>query len=161
MLLIEGPRNVGKTFLLKDYKVEKFSSLEYIENKSNDFSWGFTQGKDLMLKYLIKFLPKNTIFDRGFLSTAVYAKLFNRASNNEIDKYLESFIDIDEIKIVYIKGYNPNQRIKDSMDYLNYEDQEKIYDTYIRRFSHINFINNFNEKSVKEFKELLSEHFGL
>ena len=35
MLLIEGPRNVGKTFLLKDYKVEKFSSLEYIENIVN------------------------------------------------------------------------------------------------------------------------------
>jgi predicted AAA+ superfamily ATPase len=160
MIIIEGPRNVGKTFLLKAYSALKFNSIDFLSKHDEKVNWGFTCGKDLMLNYLSKTLPNHLIFDRGFISTAVYGQLFNRASPGEIEEFLENFVDNPHIKLLYIKGNNPNSRSKDIYDSLDYNKQLKLYDYYMGLFPHQVFVNNFDSSSIYNFRRLMNEYLG-
>lgn len=158
MILIEGPRNVGKTFLLDhfSYPVNKFKAFDYMKTlRLNKFAeWGFSCGKDLMFNMVAKYLPPDYILDRGFLSSIVYSILLERTTEKEANRFL-SLIDPTDMKIIYITGVNPSTRKKDALDYLDYGKQLVLYDKYIEKVPHISFTNNFDEESITRFNNLL------
>ena len=167
MIIIEGPRNVGKTYLLNKlefpyYKLS-YHKLMTMYSFSTDETVGFQYGKDYTLLQLnvSGFLPDNLIVDRSFISSIVYSRIFKRKNPGTLNKY---FYDVlmrywHNIKLVFVYGENPVQdRVKDTMDDLLYKDQLETYEKYITRLSQRDvtwFENKFDEKSVSEFMKII------
>lgn len=152
MIIIEGSRNVGKSYLLEQYlksfpnkfftyKFPFFDFYKELElDKELHAGTYFGYGKDLDLLSLAKsnLLPDNLILDRGFISNAVFAMIFRRAKETDIVKYLEllktHYADVT-IDIVYIEVSNEVEvevRTKDltEIDMLNIADSDIFPNTY-------------------------------
>lgn len=158
MIIVEGPRNTGKSFLINEVKdkfnIHKFNFIKYNSflNLKDSNLFYFTCGKDLA------FLEMNNdiILDRSFLSTLVYAKLENRVSDNILKDYCNFINDNFHCDIVFV--YGKNDKTRENKDIysgkFSYEDQ---YDTYLQfltrlyNFKITYFSNKFNEHSVGEF----------
>lgn len=175
MVIIEGPRNVGKTFLLSktglDDKIYKFSVSQFFDLfglQAEEKMVGFSLGKDFQIMKLNKegLIRPRTIMDRGFLSSVVYGVINNRFTKQFGDFYVKYIVDnflSDDVLIVYIDAGcegNPN-RCKDRWDNkIEFENQIEIYKRYLPMIPRGNltvFRNNFTPKSIEEFKELIEE----
>ena len=152
--LIEGARNSGKTFIsslfsMNDYKfpfTQWFGDLKYEDSSTNVHD--FAVGKEIMLLDLNKkgFI-KEMICDRGILTVFVWAVLSNRISESEASNQMSLCIKdglLDDVKILYVKGRNPNptSRDKDFWDHRENEgDKERLlYGSFI------NMIKNSGRK---------------
>lgn len=165
--LIEGPRNVGKSFLINELK--KVKSEEYIFHKTRMFPiidqipdpYVFI-GKDLPLLTMLSEGWDNMVIDRGFLSTLAYGSLFRRYSHNEMKSFLDYINQLTmDLTIVLVSGKNPNQneRHKDSFDELDnvYREQLECFEEYSKLITSatvIPFVNNFDGESSSRFINL-------
>ena len=173
MIIVEGPRNTGKTFLIENttqgrivYKFPFAPIFNYFEMDIN-VGRGFAMGKDLQFLsiYTSKLLPRSIISDRGFFSTAVYGVLDKRITESQAIEYLDfisSHFDMRYIKIVFVSGRNPNSEQvrakKDGWEDLTYEKQ---FDMYIRLAKYIQvdiiyFENKFDQRSMDIFREIIT-----
>ena len=163
-IIIEGPRNVGKTFLLEGIDHFKFDIIPFCKSFSpegRDLGY-FSIGKDLMALQLCQKYP--TILDRGFLSSLVYGKIENRFSAREEERFIYNIQEIlKDVAIVFIHGVNPFSRgPKDLFDkrFESYETQLSLYNYYIKEyFSEITipFENDFTLNSKEKFNLLIQE----
>ena len=133
MIFIEGPRNVGKTYLLDQYLKEfpnkfytyKFQFFKFYEelNLDKELNAGnyFSFGKDLDLLSLAKanLLPQNILLDRGFVSSIVSAMLFRKAKEEEMLHYIEVIKNLSrdlKIDIVYVEAGEKANRVERDKD---------------------------------------------
>lgn len=162
MIIIEGARNVGKTYLLDQYLktfpnkfyTYKFPFFDYYKelelDKELNAGTYFGYGKDLDLLALAKsnLLPQNLLLDRGFVSNIVFAMIFRKAKEAEMVKYLEMIKNrFSEVKIdiVYVEadeaGRTRNNvaevREKDNqeVDLLNVTNSDIFANTYSFKYS--------------------------
>ncbi len=163
--LIEGPRNVGKSFLIqkvlekKNFKLLKTEVIPIFSEIKNPY---ILIGKELpILSMLENHQFDSIILDRGFISTLAYGDFFQRYSSTEMD-VLTRYINSKNLNltILLLSGENPNkERNKDSFDFLDsrYEEQLKYFDKYFDRITcckKVKFTNNFDEDSVDRFLDL-------
>lgn len=110
IVLYEGPRKVGKTFLAKKESEEgkgvyyKFPFTEMTNiSKGSDFH-GISMGEDVQLLNLIYTGHlNNLIIDRGFISTVVYGIINNRITKKEGFDYLNYIFG--KYKILQTPGF--------------------------------------------------------
>jgi len=185
MIIEEGPRNVGKTFLIDSIQNDRYYQMSfklsffndymkeynkgYITDKiksSKDMDFGYSIGKDLMLTklFLQDLLSQSLIVDRGYVSTCVYSEILERVPYIQISNHrynISKLIRDTKIKIIFIYGRNPEKRTKDEMDGLSYEKQLKTYKRYEMLLKQdgiypIYFENKFDDQSVTDFKNLIN-----
>jgi AAA+ ATPase superfamily predicted ATPase len=162
--LIEGPRKVGKTFLINSllnknpkFKVFKTEILEAFSFFKNPYIFF---GKDLSLLSLIRSGNfDNLLFDRGFISTLVYGEFFNRYTKEEVDYFIGYINDyLPNLKIILIKGDNKKERKKDSFDFLDnsYSEQLDLFKKYLDKIdcSFEIIDNQFDKKTEENFIKL-------
>ena len=160
--IIEGARNTGKTYLLKNledytnpihYNNYKFAydwwneKLGDVYNSSyGDYTWKESEehilglSKELMVMDLNKkgLLNKNIMMDRGFLTVFVWSVLMERISLVVALKQLNLMNDIgllENLRILYIETSrdNPyNRGIKDKWDYVDKGKESYYYELIIK-----------------------------
>jgi hypothetical protein len=170
VIIIEGPRNVGKTFLLShlNKNVHQLKFVEFKEhfNLDKNLALGFSYGKDIAQLQLAKegYL-NNLIMDRGFLSSIVYSIILGRDSKDNLQKYFDYILDnglLENSKIIYIHGKNPVRRVnKDFLDDLEYDVQEKLYTEFISRMipsKHLEILENkFDDSLINTFVDIINK----
>ena len=196
MIYIEGARNVGKTYLLNKYLTQnpnrffvyKFPFFDYYKEldleKGLNAGTYFGYGKDLDLLALAKanLLPKNLIMDRGFVSNVVFAMIFRKAKEADMEHYLSviktKFPEV-RIDIIYVEAdengrfenHVANYREKDEKEIsaLNITNSDIFKSTYNFKYSwalellentpNINIhkiTNHFDDASIEEFNTLIN-----
>ena len=163
--LIEGPRNVGKSFLIrklsekKDLKILKTNVIDIFDKINNPY---ILIGKDLPILSMLGGPQFDSIlFDRGFISTLAYGEFFQRYSQTEMDVFTQ-YINSEKLNLtlILISGENPNiVRKIDSFDFLDsrYQEQLKYFDKYFDKITcckKVKFINYFDENSIDRFINL-------
>ena len=172
----EGPRNVGKTFLINkflethsNYQYFKFPFAQTYQECQNIFGedlektmLGLTIGRDLteMAFFKEQLLNTNLIIDRGILSTIVYGIIEKRWTEEQAKLFINSsLIPWDKLSVIFIQGINPEHRIKDEKwDKLLYKDQSETFIKTINQlgeqwgFTVKGFYNNFDVESIKRFQ---------
>lgn len=197
LLIIDGARDVGKSFLIdslrepelpsmKFYKFNFVSFHNYLmglngvseDERSKAIILGSGFGKDLQVMQLYKeklLCDKTIIMDRGFLSSAVYATVYGRITEEEAKNYLlhiqERFYMEDPVPpTLYVSApcENPHKRgPKDKWDdigdstklnqielyekFLNDADLQLIAETVSF------FYNQYDEKSVDDFSVMVGD----
>lgn len=187
IIFVEGPRNVGKTYLtqrssfqqwyhkldfsfyhnLLDFKAEVFYQDE---KAAGVLSLAFSFGKDLQLLQLLKNdrIRMPLIVDRSFLSSIVYARFFERCSDTYLAKYTNHIRELlyqveGQWHVLRVEGVNPHLReAKDifSKDE-NYTKESYLFDQYtkfvVKDTDFTIFENQFDDLSVIRFNKLLGE----
>jgi hypothetical protein len=180
--IIEGAKNVGKTFLLSQLEnktVYKFPFADYFNKFINtgDFNsstesktaYHFSTAYDVTLLSLNKLglISSEVVVDRGFVSNIVLGLVQNRITPKESVDYIKYLRDngwLEGIRIINIETvYSEAGRNKDEWEHLDRGQQDitsklileslKQYDTGVEI---VNFINNFDEESVIKFKALFN-----
>ena len=169
--MIEGPRNTGKTHLLKEsgIKVYKFPFAKWYDIldlgrdklAANAFGMGRLMLHDLSNNGYID----NIITDRSIISPLAWGVIEGRVSQKESHTLLmhmihEGILNADD-KIIYVTGDNPNGRSRgDHWDDSDFEIESKMYyhimetlDKYLGNV--IEFENKFDNLSTALFKKLL------
>ena len=196
---IEGPRNTGKTYMLDSmfhwllgnvemkhnfmrYKFDfggmfkNITEHNLLPNDIGNFDWHvLSMGKDLALMDMLKkdvLKEKDYVFDRSFLSSAVYSTISNRITFECACKYIELIVEnyssvLQHSKMIFVYGKNPKQRDgKDAWDVLDkeYDKQIDTYKAVIKETQlkkHIDIIeleNTFNGfTDTQNFYKILSE----
>jgi hypothetical protein len=170
LLIIEGPRRAGKTYLIAQQKTlpifkfdfnTNFSYWDFDKN-SKDIHW-FGLGKEIMLHELnlSGFLPK-MIVDRGILTNSVWGVFQKRITEEQAKKDLVNFHKrglFKDTKILLIEGQWKGKRTKDIWDEDDYRGEEE--NALFLSFSELlldlgvevqSFHNNFDLESVISFK---------
>jgi hypothetical protein len=184
MIIIEGARNVGKTYLLEQYLKNfpnkyftyKFPFFDFYKELELDQELNagtyFGYGKDLDLLTLAKsnLLPANLLLDRGFVSNAVFAMIFRKAKEADMVKYIEiikeHFSDVP-IDIVYVEAdeYSRTQnniaevREKDAseVDALNVTNSDIYSNTYTFKY---NWVLGLLDKCPNIHIHKITNHFN-
>jgi hypothetical protein len=179
LILLEGPRNSGKTYLSSIISYPKFKfdftgvygGLNLASDGKTTHSLGL--GKEIMLHQLYSkgFLGPNLIVDRGILTNQVWGRYQDRVGYdeifNEIDFINSSGLFIN-VEIILIKSDSPVEfrKNKDHWDHLENE-SERIEESSI--FHNVSsymidngikiheFINHFDSDSEVRFKELIDK----
>lgn len=174
IIIIEGNRNVGKSFLInsiKDhfnvYKVPFKSWFDNIldgdiKNNTSDSIFYFSSGADITLLDLYSkgLLKQNIILDRFFLSNVVFGLQSGRINKEIAYKNAKYLLDTygHLIKIIRVIGDNiEDNRNKDSWNIYNQNVTNQLYDDLFKdlNIQHIEFINNFNKQSIIDFYNLI------
>jgi len=154
IVLIEGPKNVGKTFMLKHSKFDtyKFPFIPYYKSmmavKPEDTghqskeAFHFTTAFDVTLFSLIEagvigpIVP--LLIDRSFLSNVVLGELQSRITHAEGLKYIDYLAEqgyLDKINMIYIDKFSAESgrsTNKDDWEFLGYEEQKAKYEQYFK-----------------------------
>ena len=174
--LVDGPRNVGKSFLLKELaKENKLADTMYkfdVVGAYNVFNYTKEQFHYVSIGNTMQFLQlvrdgfiKNIVKDRSFLSDLVYADMHDRVDASHLSDYIlylkNQYLDKIDIRIIIVDGINPNHREKDAMDTWDYNTQSNLFNKYaclmMDSFEVIKFENKFNAESVKDFIGLFDD----
>lgn len=187
IVLIEGPKNVGKTFLLKHSKFEsyKFPFIEYyktmIAKKPEDTghkskeAFHFTTSFDVSLFSMIESGVISPItpllIDRSFLSNVVLGELQSRITHAEGLEYIDFLADqgyLDKLNMIYVDKFSAESgrsTNKDDWEFLGYEEQKQKYEqyfTYLKEayeWEPTRFINQMTKGDIIEFdRAILSVH---
>lgn len=180
LIIIEGPRNVGKTYLIsKIDKPEKYKFM-FSDYFTNSFIQDFNQtslecndkkelhyfllGTDISFLNLIqeKVIEKDLIVDRGFISTLVFGIQAGRITYEQalnqgsyiLDRYGKNF------KVIYLQAaMKKDIREKDIWDFYHQNETHRLY-TKLMTDLEIDFIplfNNFDDQSVHLFNSIIQE----
>lgn len=178
LLIVEGPRKSGKTYLVNNqnklpvFKFDfnkNFSKWNLSKNSENTHWMGL--GKEIMLHELYHssmLTHKNLLIDRGILTNSVWGVFQNRISEEQSKKDLRNFKDLGffkDVTFIVIEGTWEQERKKDIWD----EDDSRIdEERYLfKSFSLflqdigvdiVFFPNEFNESSLKRFNLLLNNY---
>lgn len=173
IILIEGPRNSGKTFLINSLEgtsTFKFPFPDWFEKlKLDDQSretHSFALAKEIMLHQLNRdlFIDGSVFVDRGIITTWVWGVMQGRITLEEAKEQIDLWHEENLFRmtsLVIVNGDNPEEREeKDAWD-----DTEKKKEKYIYTevLSHVaktgvsvhNFSNLFDLESVVRFKLFL------
>ena len=169
--MIEGPRNTGKTHLLREsgIKVYKFPFAKWYDildlGKDKLAANAFGMGRLILHDLDNNGYIDNIITDRSIITPLAWGVIEGRRSQKESQKLLMEMINNGIInsdnKIVYMKGDNPHGRNRgDHWDEADYEIEDRMYyhimetlDKYLGNV--IEFENKFDKISVALFKKLL------
>ena len=169
--MIEGPRNTGKTHLLKEaeIKVYKFPFAKWYDildlGKDKLAANAFGMGRLMLHDLDNNGYIDNIITDRSIITPLAWGVIEGRMEEKESHKLLMEMINNGIInsdnKIIYMNGTNPNGRDRgDHWDDADYEIEDRMYyhimetiDKYLGNV--IEFENKFDNKSIALFKELL------
>jgi hypothetical protein len=155
VIMIEGPRNVGKTFLIKSlgnkiptykfpfakYFNESFSKVNTDEPNSIKELFYLTLGYDITILDLAKqgLLKEDLIVDRGILSNIIYGIQSGRISEDEgfeAWKWLNTEYK-DYFSVIYIdvpdEMQSADNRNKDMWQMYDNTKTRKIYEDFILR----------------------------
>lgn len=184
MIIIEGARNVGKTYLLEQYlknypnkyftyKFRFFDLYKELElDKELNAGTYFSYGKDLDLLSLAKsnLLPSNLLLDRGFVSSVVFAMIFRKVKEAEMVKYIEhikkNYSDVP-IDIVYVEADEKGRLLnnvaeirdkdKTEIDSLNVTNSDIYNNTYTFKYS---WVLNLLDKCPNIHIHRITNHFN-
>ena len=169
--MIEGPRNTGKTHLLKEsgIKVYKFPFAKWYDildlGKDKLAANAFGMGRLMLHDLDNSGYIDNIVTDRSIITPLAWGVIEGRMKERESHKLLMDMINNGIInqdnKIVYMKGENPSGRNRgDHWDDADYEIEDRMYyhimetiDKYLGNV--IEFENKFDKLSVALFKKLL------
>lgn len=180
IIIIEGSRNVGKTFLIDKVKdivsIYKFPFVKYfnesftnnipdnIKQQFNDKRELFflTLGYDITILDLMKkgLIKHDLIVDRGILSDIVFGLQSKRITENDainawkwlMNEYGQFF------EIVYITSNNKeDNRNKDAWCHYNNTENVKLSIDFLKNVNYEPCIinNSFNNKSVENFRKCI------
>lgn len=184
-MIIEGPRNCGKTYLCdklsRDVDTFKYKFSDFYEDLKmqdiickplTDPDWHyFSLGKDTMLLETLRTGAfddtHNWFIDRSFLSSVVYSVICKRIAlesaelyTNYIQKKYGSMFNTTPILLIH--GQNPKERgTKDAWDIYNhaYTEAMHLYTYLLNKYQikYLGFENDYTDESVKRFTELISK----
>ena len=179
LILLEGPRNSGKTHLSDKITQPKFKfdftgvygGLNLPTNGKTTHSLGL--GKEIMLHQLYSkgFLGNNLIVDRGVLTNEVWGIYQERVSYthvfSEIDFMISSGL-FDDVDIILIKSDVPMKfrKNKDHWDHLENNEErlkelsifEKVSDYMSDAGIRVHqFSNHFDSQSEENFLKLIDK----
>lgn len=186
LVIVEGARNVGKTFLTglldgSHWQYYKYPFAGYfkamLENKSFDDStearevFHFSTGFDITLLSMFGqgLLGNNPLIaDRGFLSNIVLGIQQHRISEREGDLYLEYLASqgyLCYVTVMYLTAPTKgDDRNKDQWEFLDSDEMNRLYMRYMKLAKElepslriVRFDNQFDDESAKKFKTM----FGL
>lgn len=178
LILLEGPRNSGKTHLSGIISHPKFKfdftgvygglCLHATDPKTHALGLG----KEIMLHQLYRdgFLGKNLIVDRGILTNQVWGIYQNRVSYEDIFPEIDFMCGsglMENVEIVLIKSDSPSsfRQNKDHWDHLENMGERKlelsIFNTISDYFKSKGikiheFVNQMDGSSETEFKKIIS-----
>jgi hypothetical protein len=184
LILVEGPKNVGKSHLIgqSKFKSYKFPFVEYFSSfiakdekdtgsKSKE-TYYFTTSYDVTLLSLNKagmlpLLP--TLIDRSFLSNIVLGVLQGRITEEEGYKYIDYLAKnsyLENTRIVYVDKVSKDQGKReeaDNWEFLEYEKQAKLFTQYLdylhksHEVEHVRIINRFDQASSDKFNSVVKD----
>ena len=170
LLLIEGNRKGGKSFLISKQNILPVFKFDFNSNfstwdfgkQSEDIHW-FGLGKEVMLHELEQsgYLPK-LLVDRGILTNSVWGVFQGRVTKTQAEQDLINFHKrglFKNVKILVVEGEWNQSRTKDIWD--NDDSRAEEERALFRSFSLLlkdlgvdvrSFTNNFDLESVVRFK---------
>ena len=178
IILIEGPRNTGKTFLLDllDKGIFKFPFSDWFNSlKISDQSeelHSFALAKEIMLHQLNRdgYLQDKVFVDRGIITTWVWGLMQGRITRERISEEMDEFIKnglFNDVKIILFEGKNLNKRReeKDFWDNSKYQEESDLYLEIIREITRkvdttlslYPFSNDFDKKSGERFIAMINK----
>lgn len=185
LILIEGPKNSGKSFLIEKLKGNGFHSYKFpfipyfkkfiAQNgedtgKDSPSTYHFTTSFDVSLlslnkEGLLPFAP--LLVDRSFLSNIVLGILQGRTTEHEGKKYIDWLVEqgyLENIRIIYVDKENKGQgrtEKKDDWEFLEYEKQAELFQKFLdylhkeHNIGYGKFINKFDNESVGNFAKFV------
>ena len=169
--MIEGPRNTGKTHLLKEsgIKVYKFPFAKWYDildlSKDKLAANAFGMGRLILHDLHNQGYIDKIVTDRSILSPLAWGVIEGRMSEIESHALLMKFINegiiTSDDKIVYVTGDNPKGRSRgDHWDESDYEIEDRMYyrimetlDKYLGNV--IEFENKFDQSSQAVFNKII------
>lgn len=177
MIIIEGARNTGKTYLLSrlngytTYKVPFISYFnaflkgeDFVESNADSGAYHFTTGNDVAILSMHRMgLISKTLFDRGFLSNVVLAVQQGRITEQQGMDYIDWLIReqyTEYVVIVYVDGKRvEDDRNKDEWSILDQDGTKALFDKFIgyigNRINIVRFYNSFGEGDVEAFQKTI------
>lgn len=182
VIMIEGARNVGKTFLLSklDEKVYKFPFTNYtneIFTKQNTNYESFKElntytpihyasiGTDIAVLELDKqnMFKDNIITDRNFLSSLVFGIQSKRITYQQAiieGKYIVDNYNKFKIVLIFKDNETDDDRNKDRYKIYKYSETVQLYNDLINDIGlndNVVFFNNtYDDDAVLQFKSLIN-----
>ena len=174
IILIEGARNSGKTFLVD--KLESASRYKFpfpywfdklgLENNSKECH-NFGLSKEIIFHELNRDGHLNhVLLDRGIFTVLVWGVMEKRITLEEALKQLKYFIEeglFRNVKVIYVTGTNPNKRsVKDFWTDDNSAEEARLYEIFFtallqdpigKDLKVYRVHNNFNPESIEQFKQ--------
>lgn len=185
VILLSGPKNSGKTYLIEKSKSDMYKfpfvpyQKEFLAKDKNDTgkgskeTWHFTTGYDITILSLNKANLIRSIFpvlvDRSFLDNIVLGVMQERITENygyEYIDYLHAQGYLENVRILYVDKKNKEQGRtikKDDWEFLEYEKQVELFAKYIKHLSKkyniktYQFVNKFDTESVESFKSMIHQ----
>lgn len=181
VIMVEGARNVGKTFLLNKIKqkVYKFPFNDYIINsyakESHEVPFNqmneyppihyFSLGTDIAVLELDKqnMFKDNVITDRNFLSSLVFGIQSKRITYQQAlieGKYIVDNYKKFKIILVFKDNETSDDRDKDRYNIYKYSATVQLYNDLINDIGlqdYVVFFNNtFDEDAIIQFNSLIN-----
>lgn len=177
LIILEGPRNTGKTHLFDKIEHNKFKfdftgvygGLKL--NATSDSTHSLGLGKEIMLHQLFQngIIGKNLVVDRGILTNQVWGVYQGRVSYDQIYQEINYMISAGlfyDVHIVLIgsRVASQSRKNKDHWDHLENENERnkemeifKNVSEYMRTWGVriYNFENMFDSESEERFKQLI------
>lgn len=181
---VEGPKNVGKTFLLgkSKFSTYKFPFIPYYKAqmavKPEDTGEGskeafhFTTAFDVTLFSMIEskaLIGFPLLVDRSFLSNVVLGELQSRITHEEGCRYIDWLAEqgyLENFTVVYIDKKKPEDgrsNNKDDWEYLGYEEQQAKFEQYFKYLEEkhgwkpVRFVNAMNKEEIARFERTVTE----
>lgn len=187
IILIEGPKNVGKTFMLKNSKFDsyKFPFIPYYKSMMADkpedtghqskeafhFSAAFDVTLFSMMNSGIVSSIAPLLIDRSFLSNVVLGELQSRITHAEGLKYIDYLAEqgyLEKLNMIYVDKFSAESgrsTNKDDWEFLGYEEQKAKYEQYFKylketyEWEPTRFINQMTKGDIIEFdKSIVKLH---
>lgn len=177
--LIEGPKNCGKTFLIKHSKFDsyKFPFIPYYKSmialqpedtgEGSKEAFHFTTAFDITIFSMMDSGVLGPItpllIDRSFLSNIVLGELQSRITHDEGRKYIDYLAEqgyLEKAHMIYIDKFSAESgrsTNKDDWEFLGYEEQKQKYDQYFDylkeeyEWEPVRFINNMKKEDIIKF----------
>lgn len=171
LIIVEGPRKSGKSYLIENQKELPVFKFDFNSNftawdfgkQSEQIHW-FGLGKEVMLHELNNsgFLPKMLV-DRGILTNSVWGVFQGRVTIKQAEADLVNFSRrglFNNVSIVLVRGEWQEKRTKDiwDQDDKRGEEERSLFDRFslVLRGLGVNvkvFDNKFDLESVVRFKQ--------
>lgn len=177
LLIVEGPRKAGKTFLVTNQTVCPVFKFDFnknfkwwnLERESRETHfWGL--GKEIMLHELNKggYLKDGWLLvDRGILTNSVWGVFQKRISKQQAIGDLSKFADLglfEGVRFLLVEGQWGEDRKKDiwDIDDIRGEEERELFRSFSQALLDLKvpvdvFPNNFDEDSLKRFNLSLQQ----